>query len=282
MKKIEKALGASLLALLCGSGGAQVSAPAIADGAYRPGMPDVIGRAAPAQLPGFNVAAFSAAYASAGKPAVAVLWNRQLSDVLEQGSSSALTIDSAAIGAAQVDGGSIIGASERRTTLTAQDSKSRQPERAQPAEHRDLQMRSAFMQAMVRAGVHLVDRNVVMRTRAAAQKGQPHDEQQIETEALAQHAKLLMEVLNTPDPDSPTGWATYVSVKRIADGVLMAEGYIDGKAAPVPPPPKRFVADPNGGFKEAHAEKVVPSMSDAGKRAAEMAMQNLQQALARP
>ncbi len=279
---MQKIVYAMMLALLSLRAGAQAPAPQIPDSAYRPGMPDVLTPAAAMAGPAFDFAGFAATYAGAGKPAVAVLWNRQFTDVLEQGSTTALTIDTAAIKAVHYDGDGATAGGARRTTLSAQEIKGRQPERAAPAEHRDFQMRSAFMQTMARAGLRLVDRNVVMRTSAAAQKGNIPDVQQVETEALAEHAKLLMEVLNTPDPESPTGWATYVSVKRMADGVVLTEAYVDGKAALPPPPPKRFVADSRGGYVEARPDRVVVSMGDSGKRAAEITMQNLQQALARP
>jgi hypothetical protein len=279
---MHKTVHAMLLALLCSQASAQTPPPQIPDSAYRPGMPEVLTPAAAPVGPAFDFAGFAATYAGAGKPAVAVLWNRQFTDVLEQGSTTALTIDSAGIKSVQYDASGATAASARRTTLSAQEVKGRQAERAAPAEHRDLQMRSAFMQTMARAGLRLVDRNVVMRKSAAAQKGQIPDVQHVETEVLAEHAKLLMEVLNTPDPESPTGWATYVSVKRMADGVVLTEAYVDGKAALPPPPPKRFVADSRGGYVEARPDKVVVSMGDTGRRAAEVTMQNLQQALARP
>jgi hypothetical protein len=118
-----------------------------------------------------------------------------------------------------------------------------------------------------------------MRTTAAAKKT-GNDSQQVETEAFLKHARLLLEVLNTRDNASPTGWATYVSIKRLSDGVVLAEGYMDGQAAAgAPKPAPRFEADPSGGFREVVAP--APAPADMGRMAAEQTLARLGEALAR-
>jgi hypothetical protein len=254
---------------------------------YRSGMPEVLAPApapaAPAD-PAFHAGAFASAYARAGRPAIAVLWNREFSDMLEQGSLRVLRTDvesGAAAGsvATRTPGTrTALAAAESRTTAvtTLGDVRTQQEQRAAPVESTDLQMRTAFLNAMTSRGVNLVDRNTVMRTTSRNRKGA--DAQHVETEALARHARLLMEVLNTPDAASPTGWATHVTIKRFSDGRILASGYIDGKgfnAGPV-----RFEADPNGGgFREVTPAAAQPS--DLGRMAAEHALARLGQALAR-
>lgn len=263
--------------------------PVIPESAYRKGMPDTI-TPPPVVVttgPTFNRSGFSSAYARAGRPTIAVLWNREFTDMLQQGSASQISIDTLRAGvssaeavrvpgyaAAQV-GGAVVG----NTTITSQEVRSSQAQRSGPVERVDLQMRSAFMQTITSSGVQLVDRNVVMRTTAAKQKGGGLDSQQVETEALTRHAKLLMEVLNTRDSASPTGWATYVSIKRLADGVVLAEGYMDGRLPEdAPKPAPRFEADPRGGFREI----VKPvTVGDTGKLVAEQTLARLGEALAR-
>lgn len=237
--------------------------------------------------PTLNRAGFSRAYAKAGRPTIVVLWNREFTDTLEQHAASQVSIDTLRAGAASAEtvrvpgyaATQVHGALVGNTTITSQQIKSQQAAREAPVERVDLQMRSAFMQAITSSGVRLVDRNIVMRTTAARRKGGTLDAQQVETDALSGHARLLMEVLNTRDASSPTGWATYVSIKQLADGIVLTEGYMTGELpenAPLPAP--RFEADPRGGFRE------VPrsiSIGDAGRRVAEQTLARLGEALAR-
>lgn len=276
-----------LLALAAGAALAQ--APSIPASAYRAGQPDVIAPppAAAPEVPALNRASFAAAYARAGRPTLAVLWNREFTDMLQQGSASQLSVDTvrASAGSAEAvrvpgySAAEVRGAAIGNTTVTVQDTKTTQAQRRGPVERVDLQMRASFMQTLTSAGVRLVDRNLVMRTTAARRKGGDLDAQQIETEALSQHAKLLMEVLNTRDNNSPTGWATYVSIKRLADGVVLAEGYMDGKPPEgTPKPAPRFEADPRGGFREV----VQPvKVGDVGRLVGEQTLSRLGDALAR-
>jgi hypothetical protein len=283
MKRRLVLLGVPLLAAI-----AAAQAPAIPESAYRKGMPDVLTPApAPAAAPGparlvFDRGAFAGAYAKAGRPTIAVLWNRQFTDVLEQSSASQTSIESARAAAgtresARLPGYAateVRGAAIATTTITSGEVKGQQAERAGPVERVDLQMRSAFIQAIASSGARLVDRNIVMRTTAAKAKGS-RDSQQVETDALVQHAKLIMEVLNTPDPASPTGWATFVSIKRLADGVVLTEGYTDGQAPPPPAAPPRYEADPRGGFREVVVAAPTRTPADVGRQAAEQTLARL-------
>lgn len=280
MKRCVALAGLSLAAAI-----AAAQAPAIPESAYRRGMPDVITPApSPNAAPLFNRQAFATAYAKAGRPAIAVLWNREFTDMLQQGSASQVSIDTVRAGAATREsvrvpgyaGTEVQGAVVGSTTITQREVKTQQAQRSGPVERVDLEMRGAFIQTLAGAGARLVDRNVVMRTTAARTKGGNHDSQQVETDALAKHAKLIMEVLNTRDPASPTGWATFVSIKRLDTGVVLAEGYMNGQlpegmARPTP----RFEADPNGGFREVQRNTV----SDTGRLAAELTLARLTGAL---
>ncbi len=263
----------------------------IPESTYRTGMPEVL-TPAPAlvapgvQQPVFDSAAFRAAYAKAGHPTIALLWNREFTDTLAQGSASQISIDTTRtdqVTAARMPGYAatqVTGTQRGHTTITAGEVRTLQNTRNGPVERVDLQMRSAFIQALASQGVRVVDRNVVMRTTAARQKGGGLDSLQIETEALSKHAMLLMEVLNTRDNASPTGWAMYVSIKHLVDGVVLAEGYMDGVPPDgMPKPPPKFEADPRGGFREvaAPAQKI----GDVARAAAEQTLVRLSNALAR-
>lgn len=272
---------------------AQVAqAPNIPPSTYRSQQPEVLvpaPAATAAQPPLFQRAAFSAAYGRAGQPTIAVLWNREFTDMLQQSSASQISVETVRSNAAtaQVEGvqgrrsvhgsASMQGATIGRTTITEQAVRSTQAPRSGPAERMDLEMRAAFMQTMASAGVRLVDRNVAMRTTAARQADREHDSQHIETEALTRHAKLLMEVLNTRDARSPTGWSMYVSIKRLADGLVLSEGFLDGQVPPdAPKPAPRFEADPRGDFREILAPN---TPTDVARRQAEQTLARLGEAL---
>ncbi|WBY00010.1 hypothetical protein PE066_10995 [Ramlibacter tataouinensis] len=281
MKRRLMLLGVPLLAAA-----AAAQTPAIPESAYRRGMPEVLTPAPvpAAAQPEFNRAAFLSAYAKAGRPTIAVLWNREFTDMLQQGTASQVSIDSVRAGAASAEavrlpgyaGAEVAGATVSSTTVTARETRTEQARRAGPVERTDLEMRSAFMQTMAGAGARLVDRNVVMRTTAAARKD-ALDSQQVETQALSRHAKLLMEVLNTRDPAAATGWSTYVSIKRLADGVVLAEGYMNGQEPEgTPRPAPRYEADPKGGFREVVKTRTV---TDVGRLVAEQTLARLARAL---
>jgi hypothetical protein len=270
--------------------GAVAQSPAIPDSAYRRNQPEVLVPEklppAMAAMPTYNAGSFAAAYRKAGSPTMVVLWNREFSDMLQQSSASQVSIDTTRAGAASVvrevgpgwSTADAASASRSNTTITARDTKTVQAQRGGPVERVNLQMRSSFVQTIVGAGVKLVDRNLVMRTTANAKKGEL-DSQDIETSAFIKHAKLLMEVLNTPDSASPTGWATFVSVKRLSDGVVLMEGYMDGnlpEGAAKPAP--KFEADPRGGFREVVS---TTSVSEVGARVAQQTLGQLGQAIIR-
>ncbi len=265
--------------------------PAIPDSAYRKNQPDVLVQDKPkssiAALPSFNASAFTVAYRKVGSPNMVVLWNREFSDMLQQDSAAQISIDSTRAGAASVVRENGLGwstadaavVSSGNTTITARDTKTVQAQRSGPVERVNLQMRSSFIQTIVGAGVKMVDRNIVMRTTATVTKG-ALDSQGIETSAFVKHAKLLMEVLNTPDSASPSGWATFVSVKRLSDGVILMEGYMDGNlAADAPKAAPKFEADPRGGFREVPTPAV--SVSEVGSRVAQQTLALLGQAMTR-
>ncbi|HSW20963.1 MAG TPA: hypothetical protein VLJ86_27320 [Ramlibacter sp.] len=277
-----------VLSALALGGVAQAQAPNIPASALRSGQPEVLTAPAPApsDQPRLDRRQFAAAYARAGRPAIALLWNREFTDMLQQTSASQLSIDTVRAGASSAEAvrlpgyaaAQAQGASVANTTITLQDTKTVQGQRSGPVERVDLQLRSAFVQTLVSAGVKLVDRNVVMRTTAAKTAG-ALDTQQVEAAAIAKHAQLLMEVLNTRDAASPTGWATYVTVKRLSDGTVLAEGYMNGKPAEdAPKPTPKFEADPRGGFREVVKPTAV---GDVGKLIGEQSLARLGEALAR-
>ena len=279
LKSLNLGIAISLLLMQA----AYAQRPVIPESMYRKDVPATLTPETPVASaePVINRAAFSSAYAKAGRPAMVVLWNRELTDMLQQGSAAQLSIDTSSSGSRSSSPGQINVESRGNTTITSQTVKSQQGLRDGPIERVNLQIRSAFLQTMTAAGVRLVDRNLVMRNTAASKKGGSLDAQEVEIAAMSKHAKLLMEVLNTPDPASPTGWATSISIKRLADGVLLAEGYMDGRTpAPAVAAAPQYEPDPSGGFRRVVRPAPVVSAGDTGRMAAEQTLALLRSALA--
>lgn len=264
----------------------------IPESMYRKDMPATMTPAAPVvtAAPAHNRNAFSSVYAKAGRPAIVVLWNRDFTDMLQQDTASQVSVDMSSSGNSSRHTSSsrnsssteINSESRGNTTITAQTVKSQQALRDGPIERINLQMRSAFLQTLTSAGIRLVDRNLVMRNTAASKKGGNLDSQEIEMAAMSKHAKILMEVLNTQDPASPTGWATYISIKRLADGVLLTEGYMDGRIPePAVQPAPQFEPDPNGGFRRVVKPAAAVNVGDTARLVAEQTLMRLGDALTR-
>ena len=212
------------------------------------------------------------------------MWNREFSDQLQQDAPIKVSVRSSQQGTAlalrDVEPGfsasDVVTLKQSDSVVATQDIKPSQVQRNGPGEKLNFQMRGSFVQTLVSNGVKVVDRNVIMRTSSVGSRTDK-DTQEIETSAFLKHAKILMEILNTADTNSPNGWATFVSVKRIEDGLVLLEGYMDGKITegfekPLP----KFEADPRGGFREVSAKG-----SDFGSRIAKQTLSLLEQAVLR-
>ncbi|MDB5798251.1 MAG: hypothetical protein JWP36_2153 [Paucimonas sp.] len=232
--------------------------------------------------PSFDQGAFNRAYARKKKPKVAVLWNREFTDVLEQSQARQIKIETDGHALTTRNdsgyGRSVRTQDSRSTVITSQDTRETQQRRSGPSDRVELQMRSAFIQTLSSAGLRLVDRNVTMRVAATRKKEGSTDSQRLEAESLSRAAEILMEVLCTPDTSAPLGWSIFLSAKRLGDGVILTEGYLEG--TPPAPGEKRYVADPRGDFREVMETKVLTPRT-LGQQAAEQALRQLTEALQR-
>lgn len=236
---------------------------------YREGMPEVMAAPAVASAdPGADTAAFGAAYRKAGKPRMAVLWNRELTDTLSTGHDHVAQLTQAGQGAAVTAVGEegrsiaqVAGASSVTTLRVGERQAEPDAQRTSLAENEDWPLMTAFNTRLRDAGVTLVDRSVAMRAKAAAGSAeQRRDVQTLETQALRDKADLLVEVLQTPDAKAPFGVLFRVEVKRISSGELVASLVSDGKAPERGP--GRFVAGAKGFVREAAPEQTLAQAGD--------------------
>lgn len=233
-------LGSTCLALLPASGVAQ---PAIPDALYRPGMPAVLQPALPEALQGRDeiVRSFAEAYRARGRPQLALFWNRRFDDRVTDWTSGVRVSETdrarldASLNGERTDGanaGSLQGALgvdlDRRRTVEAAW---RAPDQVRPGlpEALALELESGFVSAMSGARAVVLDRAAIMRLQDRAERSPSPDGRRIETDALLEHAVLLVEVLATHHPQTPLGAVFHVSVKDVQTGEIVTSLSSDGK-----------------------------------------------------
>lgn len=232
---------AAAAALAAASAAAQV----LVQGQAAPGpQPFVVERGGMAALPASPRAqqtldAFAAAYARAGRPRVALWWNRGLSDRV-----ASETREVQRITAQANREGTWAGITASRGTEVARES-----ERRSTLAERDLfQVETEFTRRLLDAGVQVVDRATIVRLAAGkdAQAPAPQNTQALEMAALAGHADLFLEVLLSADPAAPLGWGFRTNLKAVKSGQVLGTAYLD--AMPELPPAGRgtYVARAGG------------------------------------
>jgi len=254
---------------------------------YRDNMPEVLGQdeavdrqqltPPPAQVR----RAFANAYQAQGGPRIAVFWNRTFSDRLSQWVAEGRLLLTRE-GQAAVDLRSdaerdLQGTVEGDQTATAAVQRNvrdggggdRLPALAAA------EFETAFAAPMLQAGVQLVDRAAIMRMTdsdlaRSAGRSRMADAQRVEAEALKGFADYLAEIVLLPDTRAPVGRSVRITVKRIPDGVLVA----DVVAVPQADTAKTtWVAGPDGYVKVGADDPA--SASALGRTAALQTMQAL-------
>lgn len=274
---------ALLLILLAVPAGA-----ALAQQFYREQQPQVLEPPAaqmPADTSGETFAAFRSAYRAAGSPRIALFWNVLLTDQIAEGTVSSSRLrggDTRTVNrleqstSGEAGSSRLVDGDDRRSvdlTVSRTSRATDSAKRGLPFAERDAWLlETAFTKTMIDGGADLIDRNLMMRITAAATEGKDRDTRTVESKALVGKADLLLEVLITPDTDSPLGWGFRCSLREIATGRLRGSFYT--KAIPeLPKPPPRFVAT-NRGF-EPLQEKPVITVDVVGHKLALDAMDQL-------
>lgn len=239
-----------------------------APGLYRDG-PQVLTPAPPPPPPGLVAAGnFRAVYGRVGRPRILVFWNRTFSDEVtsnyrdnlraeatSNSSASSATVARRGWNSDRVDS---TAEGSSRSTLDVSTGTDRVDQgRYNPlGEDVDFAVEAAFSETLAANGARLIDRSLAMRTaRGARGPGSRPNMQAIETEAATGRADLLVEVLQTPAPGTPTGASFKVTVKDIRQARVLAAFTTSGRQPYVKP---ALVAGP-GGFVRAAAPGTSPS-----------------------
>jgi hypothetical protein len=198
---------------------------------------------------GALVNAFANAYAQAGSPRIAILYNRTFANNI-----AAWTTDARA-------------AVHLPTAVAARQGFS--------GENLQWDFEEGFARPFAVAGVRLVDASLIMQAANRNQKSQPElhaaeinaNELNANLEALRQHTDWLVEVLMLPEPKSPSGYLFRATLKSLADGRVLGSGvstFDDLHFAP----PRSKVAYDDVGYKFVAEEAPKPTLAEYAQAAA--------------
>lgn len=251
---------------------------ALAESPYRDDVSPVVEpprQEAPPDVVSPVIKQFQERYRSAGRPRIALFWNVELVDTLDDqvvkttrtktqsdDSENHLTkTTNEEAGAATLVDGETASATETVKTEATQRV-SANVKRSTSLSERDIwKTETAFRAELRNAGVRLLDRNTIMRITALI--AGTENTRAVEAKALVGKADLLMEVLTTEDPAAPLGWGFRVNVLDVHTGEERSSFY--SEAMPVATTPARvsFKATSNG------FEKVIQqppmTVSDVGR-----------------
>lgn len=231
-------------------------APGATRGQYRSEEPPVLAVQGDDSAPddGRAVAeAFQRRYDAVRRPAVALFWNRELSDRITRptvqrqavrGDKSESSNEVAGPNGKHADKHESSAQVTEVSTTTPSD-----PARDGLDERSDSQLRGAFLATLAAGGLHPVDRSMMLRTMAVGASGAA-DVQANETRGLQGRARYLMEILLVRDAESPLGVGFQVTVKDIASAAVLFSDYTTARA-PARGPGRWVAVNGGQGFERA-------------------------------
>jgi len=197
--------------------------------------------------------AFASSYQRSGRPRLALYWNRQLTDTLDEwyGTTRIVVSNqhdaqmSGNVNSPALSGSADLNVSgSSQTTIEAQR-RVRDPNssRLQPSEAWEWQFQDGFLAPFLAAGAIVVDRATIVRIAGAEAKGSTAPT--IEAKALQGLADFLMEILVSPQSQSTLGYELRARVIEVKTGRIVA--YVNSRALKEWNPAKEAVAT-NRGF----------------------------------
>lgn len=167
---------------------------------------------------------FSAAYQKAKKPKIAIFWNRELTDTLDEWyGTSRLVLSQSGQGNISGNVGSNnlnLGGSGSTQTSIEQQRRTGEGQRPQMKETYDWQFQDGFLGPLLKAGAYVVDRAAIVRLTGVEAGGM--NGKAIETKAISGMADLLIEVLAAPQGQSRTGYELRARVLETKTGRILS------------------------------------------------------------
>jgi len=195
---------------------------------------------------------FQEAYTRKSSPKIAVYWNRQLSDRINEWRRQERI--------------ALTSASDRREAVKVEDERrqanksdlsiekhtaANDPQRQGPDELWMGEFQSGVLDPLLQAGAQVVDRATIIRLMAATNPAAAGSagmlsEQHVEMKALQGFAQLVIEILATPSRQASAGYELTAVVKDVNSGVILANVNSRNMKRELLPATKEYVATPRG------------------------------------
>lgn len=187
------------------------------------------------------VGRFASAYANNGKPRLALYWNRQLSETLNEWYSDTRVVsrtesNSTMSGEINLDK----QASSQNTVEIQRRAQDRR--RGQVSESFEWEFQDGFLAPFLDAGATILDRAAIVRFTGADM--QTTNENLVEVRALQGKADFLLEILVAPNWQSTTGYELRTRILEVKTGRIVA--MVNSKSLREWNPEKQVVATDRG------------------------------------
>ncbi len=212
-----------------------------------------------AEVPSQRVrAGFREAYSRIGAPRMAVFWDRQFSDRLRD-----MRLEGRVV--LQTDRtGTEHEYSRRSVSMGIRKPVFVDAEKSVLTEIEISRFQAGYLQPLIEEGVRVIDRAAIMRLSDAIRRldgsaMQVDDRQLIETDALRNHADLLIQIALSPSGDSRTGVFFHVSIVEVNTGRIRARFFHDGYfPEPERPPSRQVWKATREGYVRVYEEAPIP------------------------
>tara|TARA_R110002051_G_scaffold273597_1_gene334230 strand:+ start:5519 stop:6379 length:861 start_codon:yes stop_codon:yes gene_type:complete len=193
-------------------------------------------------------------YQMAGRPRLAIFWNRNLDDQLSQWYTQSRNIDTR-----EHLYGEGFSATQRRL-----DVEGRFDDRPDTGELASFEFGAGFTRTLLNAGVEIVDRDTIMRlthrdVEAIAENIIVADYQQVEIDALVDYADYLAEVIYSPESDDDAPFSVMITIKEVRTGRMVSMFRSRNTSLPQPSLKYEWVATESGYARQAVASEDVNS-----------------------
>lgn len=204
--------------------------------------------------------AFKGQYARAGRPRIALFWNRKLDDQLSQWYTSARNIDTHE-SAWQSRG---FTAAQQRENVEG-----RFAYRDQPSELAGFEFGAGLTRTLINAGTQIIDRDAIMRLEHGKASELADgvvltDYQEIEMDALLDYADLYAELMYAERSAAGDSFTVMVSIKNVRTGQTIAMFRSRPNALPAPATRTQWVPGAQGyeRFEVPTEDAAVPALAD--------------------
>lgn len=166
-----------------------------------------------------TVAGFAESYTRAGKPRLALYWNRQLSEALSDWYSDSRVVNGSQSNSSMSGEFNLNQSGNSQNTMEVQRRVQDQRRGVVP-ESFEWEFQDAFLAPFLEAGATIIDRGAMMRFTAADEP--TSSEKTIEVRGLQGKADYLMEILVSPNWKSTTGYELRTRILDIKTGAIVA------------------------------------------------------------